>query len=198
MNRELPFLRIENRYGGDQSRFRHTMMRRGGCSTVCACHAAACLAARDPARRALCPFPGLQVAEEAFLRFAEDMFVYVHPGFRGMPRTSLFESAFSRYAASRGVVVRFDDLQGDSPFEAAARFVRGHIDEGLTVQFLLLKHRLPEFSDMEWHWFTLTGYEENDGEMTVVYSDEGDRRTADLALLWDTGQCERGGMLVVR
>jgi hypothetical protein len=199
MKRELPFLLIDDRYGGDQQRFAHPMMRRGGCSTVCACHAAACLAAKDPDRRALCPFPGLQVSEALFERFAEDMFVYVHPGFRGMPKTSLFEAAFSRYAASRGAPVCFDDLQGDAPYEAAARFVREHIDAGLTIQFLLLKHRHPEFADMEWHWFTLTGYEErNDGGMTVVYADEGRRFTADLARLWDTGQCERGGMLVVR
>jgi hypothetical protein len=198
MLKELDFLLIDGRYGGDQNRFSRYMMRLGGCSTVCACHAAACLAQRDPEKRALSPFTSLRVTETAFQAFAEDMFRYVYPGFRGMPKTSLFEKAFRNYASSRGVEVQFRELPGDAPYAEAEKFVRESIDGGYCVQYLLLLHQAEEFSEMEWHWFTLTGYEEGEDGFRVIYSTWGRRCTAAFQKLWDTGKDEKGGMIVVK
>jgi hypothetical protein len=194
---ELNFITINDMYGGDQNRFTHRMMRMGGCSTVCACHAAACLAHHNPERRGLSPFSELRVGEEDFHSFARDMFRYVFPGIRGMPSTKLFERAFGRYAASKDVHVEFHSLQGDASYAEAHAFLRENIDAGYTVQYLLLRHKAEEFSELEWHWFTLTGYEQRAGDLEVVYATFGKRFTAGLKGLWDTGNREKGGMIVV-
>ncbi len=198
MYKELDFLHVEGYYGGNQERFLLPMMRMGGCSTVCACHAAALLARKDPSRAALCPLPGLRVTEKEFFPFARKVFRYVHPMHRGMPETRLFEGAFSEYAGSVGVEVSYRSLQGDAPWEEARDFFLDSIDRGLSVQFLMLHHSDPAFDEYLWHWFTLTGYERREGELSAVLSTLGRRRVVDFRRLWEVGDVdERGGMLVV-
>jgi hypothetical protein len=51
---------------------------------------------------------------------------------------------------------------------------------------------------MEWHWFTLTGYEEGENGFRVIFSTWGRRCKADFRKLWDTGKGEKGGMIVVK
>ena len=197
MKKELDFLLIDGRYGGDQNRFARFRMWRGGCSTVCACHAAACLAAKDPSRRALSPLPGLVITEAEFDTFSIDMFRFVYPRHRGMPTTALFQEAFQGYADHRGIPVSYRSLQGDAPTAEAEAFVRESIDAGDTIQYLLLLHAAREFNELGWHWFTVTGYEETPDGLHIIFSTWGQRRTLPLAALWDTRREEKGGLLVI-
>lgn len=197
--KELDFLDIDGAYGGNQYWARRPMMNLGGCSTVCACHAAAFLARRGDGREALCPFEEFKITKKQFMPFFREMFKYVFPGKRGMPKLSLFEAGFSNYARAKGCEVSFELLEGDEPYEKAAELVRRAIDEGYPPQFLLLEHYSDAIDDIEWHWFTITGYETRaDGGMTVAFSTWGERREIDLFELWDNRRDEKGGVLVVR
>lgn len=196
--KEIEFLDIDGAYGGDQHWFKKPMMHLGGCSTVCACHSAALLAARSDGREALCPFKGLRITKKEFRPFFREMFRYVCPGVRGMPKLSLFEDGFSAYAASKGCAAEYEALEGDEPFGLARGLVKRAIDGGYSPLFLLLEHRLDEIDDIEWHWFSITGYEERGEDMTIAFSTWGERRELDLASLWDTGRKEKGGLLVIR
>ncbi|MGI5887926.1 MAG: hypothetical protein ACOX6J_00915 [Oscillospiraceae bacterium] len=191
---ELPFITVAGHYGGDQRRFPRAMMRLGGCSTVCACHAAMLIAAFDSSRKDLCPIEGLDVTRKDFNAFGVEMFKYVYPGIRGMPETGMFRDSFSKYADSRGVRVCYSELSGRASYSEAEAFVRNALAESKYIQYLLLNHKNPAFSDIEWHWFTVTGMTD-DGR--IIFSSFGERCEADLALLWDTGCREKGGMIIV-
>ena len=193
MKQELPILTIDGAYGGDQHWFRRPMMRLGGCSTVCACHLAAELALRD-GKAGLYPYDGRAITRTQFLRFAKRMYRFVHPSVRGMPETGLFENAFSAYAASVGETVRYASLSGEAGAAKAEAFVRAAIDGGHTVQYLLLEHCAPDIDDIEWHWFTVTGYDDAGG-FDIFFSTWGERRRESLAKLWDTRKEEKGGLL---
>lgn len=197
--RELQFLDIGGAYGGDQHWFKSPMMNLGGCSTVCACHAAALLAARGDGRGTLCPFEGLTVTKKEFRPFFKEMFKYVYPGRRGMPKLSMFADGFAAYADAKNCAVSFELLEGCEPCEKADDLVRRAVDEGYSAQFLLLEHHDRDIDDIEWHWFTITGYERrSDGGLDVAFSTWGERRAIDLARLWDNRKEEKGGVLVVR
>lgn len=191
--KELDFFNINNTYGGNQYKFLHPIMNRGGCSTVCACHAAALLAMQDRTKSALYPYDSLTLTETEFKAFAKTMHQYVYPGFRGMPETRLFQEGFEKYAQSVSAKVEFAELQGNESFDSAQQFIRNMIDDGISVQFLLLKHQNEAFSEIEWHWFTITGYMDEN----IIYSTWGERCLASLSELWNTGYPEKGGMIAI-
>ena len=191
--KELDFLNINNTYGGDQYKFLHPIMNRGGCSTVCACHAAALLAMHDRTKSALYPYDSLTLTETEFKAFAKTMYQYVYPGFHGMPETRLFQEGFEKYAQNVDTKIEFAELQGNESFDSAQQFIRKTIDDGISVQFLLLKHQNEAFSEIEWHWFTLTGYMDEN----IIYSTWGERCLASLSELWNTGYPEKGGMIAI-
>lgn len=193
MKHELQILTIDGAYGGDQHWFRHPMMRLGGCSTVCACHLAAELALRF-GKTALYPYETEIITKAQFRKFAKTMYRYVYPGRRGMPETGMFEAGFSAYAASTGETVRYETLSGEADAAAAEAFIRAAVDGGRSVQYLLLEHCAPDVDDIEWHWFTVTGYDDADG-FDIIFSTWGERRQENLAKLWETGKEERGGLL---
>jgi len=192
-HKELEIVRVNEEYGGNQYHFRHPIMNRGGCSTVAACHAAAILAIKDPTRSDLYPYDRLQISQTEFTKFADRMYRYIAPGFRGMAETRLFEKGFEKYAIAHEVEIRFESLQGDASFEEAREMIHRMIDNDISVQYLLLRHTNPLFDEIEWHWFTVTGYQGDD----IIYSTWGERRTANLKLLWDTGHQEKGGLIAV-
>ncbi|HZW49667.1 MAG TPA: hypothetical protein VFF80_06005 [Bacillota bacterium] len=191
--KELDFLNLNNTYGGNQYKFLHPRMNRGGCSTVCACHAAALLAMHDRTKSALYPYDSLTLTETEFKAFAKTMYQYVYPGFRGMPETRLFQEGFEKYAQSVSIKVEFAELQGNESFDSAQQFIRNKIDDGISIQFLLLKHQNEAFSEIEWHWFTITGYTDEN----ILYSTWGERCLASLSELWNTGYPEKGGLIAI-
>ncbi len=193
MIHELPILTIDNYYGGDQHWFRHPMMKLGGCSTVCGCHLAAELALRFDLP-ALYPYDSNSITKAQFNKFAKEMFKYIYPTRRGMPETRLFADGFTKYAASVGTAVSYASLDGGEPVEAAESFLRKMLDGGHSVQYLLLEHAAPDIDDIEWHWFTVTGYDDTDG-FDILFSTWGERRQLPLAHLWDTAKAEKGGLI---
>ncbi|MDO4566713.1 MAG: hypothetical protein Q4B42_05220 [Oscillospiraceae bacterium] len=196
--KEIPFLKVGAFYGGNQYWMLRPMMRLGGCSTVCACHAAALLAARGDGREALCPFEGLECTRREFRAFFRTMFEYVYPSEMGMPELSLFKEAFGAYAESRDCEVNFELVEGSEPLERAAEAAERALSEGFSPQFLLLRHKDKDIDDIEWHWFSITGFEREGGDMLLAFSTWGERRTISLSKLWDTGLEERGGLLIAR
>jgi len=198
MKQEIPFLDISGKYGGNQYVFTHLLMKRGGCSTICACHASILLACQDPSRADLSPIRQLTMRQSEFDAFAADMFRFVYPGERGVPATDLFAQAYLAYAREKGVPVRIEQLQGSESYAAAEAFIRRMIDDGYTVQYLLLRHQSPSLQQIQWHWFTVTGYDDHDGQgFDILFSTFGQRQVASLSLLWDTGMEEKGGLLAI-
>ena len=195
---DIDFLDIDGAFGGSQYWFKKPAMYYGGCSTVCACHVAALAAAKKDGREALCPFDGLAVTKKQFRPFFRDMFKYVYPGPRGMPKISLFEAGLAKYADSKGCAFDFEGVEGNESYLSAESLITRSIDGGFSPQFLLLNHTDAQIDDIEWHWFSITGYERREGDIEVAFSTWGERRTISLRRLWETGCREKGGVIVAR
>jgi hypothetical protein len=198
MKKNLDFIDIEGSYGGDQHWYKDRFMRLAGCSAVCACEACAYLAGNFPHLRSLYPYDPAHITKEEFVKFMTHMFSYVTPGISGMSSILRFRRCFLNYTDSVGTSVRLSLLDGGGAAQDARAFVTGALDEGYPVLYLLLRHKDPALDDFTWHWFNLTGYEADEGGMTVEFATWGKKHSADFDNLWDTGAGHKGGMVVIR
>ena len=196
MKRELRHYRIGNSYGGNQDWFTDLWMNRGGCGAVAACECCISLA-RNRGLRDLVPFDTDSVTKEDFLAFAMQMKPYLRPRPKGINRTSLFMDGFRDYLASiPDTGLRMASVEGDAPTETAVDTIRRQLDLGFPVPYLMLLHRDRQLEDFYWHWFVLTGYDEDEEGFLVKAVTYGEWIWLDLRHLWDTGHDEKGGFVV--
>lgn len=198
MKRELDFFLVDGmHYGGDQNWGRHLIMRMGGCSTVTACELSVCLAQSDDTLRGLLPFDPASISKEDFLAFFEEVFQFIHPGVYGLTDVCKYAGKFREFALSRGIDLKLEVLPGSADREEAARFIRRNIDSGRPVAYLMLKHADPAFDEFEWHWFTVTGYEDTDAAMILTVATYGKKFTMPFDDAWATGHRWKGGIAAV-
>ncbi|MGI6152784.1 MAG: hypothetical protein ACOYJB_02955 [Christensenellaceae bacterium] len=198
MEKELDFIEIgDGHYGGDQNwATHHKWMKLGGCSAVCACEVCAYLAKTFERMQGLYPYDPEHISKEDFLRFFETMFAYIHPGIGGLTSIDKFSDMFSRYMREKtNIEPNFRKLYGNESYADAERFVKEAIDSGLPVMYLMLSHKDIAFDEYEWHWFTLTGYKENEHGTDVIFATWAKRHAFDLYGAWNTGRKWRGGMV---
>ncbi|MBD5560922.1 MAG: hypothetical protein HDQ87_11365 [Clostridia bacterium] len=198
-DREVDFPLIGDRYyGGSQDWYRTWMMRLGGCSTTTACELCLCLARSRSDMRLLYPGDLDRISREDFCRFADLMYPYVHPELNGLTDVDRYAMMLKSYAASVGARVETETLRGERPLAEAEKFIRTAVDSGRPVSFLLLRHRNPALDDFEWHWFTVTGYADTQDGLQLSAANYGRRCRLNLALAWDTGYAQKGGLAVLR
>ncbi|MBU9728816.1 cysteine peptidase family C39 domain-containing protein [Diplocloster modestus] len=195
---ELHYIQVEKGYGGNQDRFRNFLMKMGGCAAITACDICIYLAQRTDEWKRLYPSDEYPVTAQQYEEFGMQMKRYLHPRVGGVSRLSMYTEGFDRYAEDCGVGLSWDSISGTAGYEEAEAFVCRHLDAGMPVAYLMLRHENREFEDINWHWFVLTGYERAGDNFRIVYATYGQRRTADFKVLWNTGKEERGGMLAVR
>lgn len=197
--REVDFFTVEGGYyGGDQNWNRKAFLRLAGCSTTTACEACIHLARTRTSMRHLYPYDVHHITREDFRDFTEFVFPHVHPGPVGLTSIERYARMFSAYAESRGVKAEADLLPGSCRVEAARDFIRGSIADGRVTAYLMLRHRDLQFDDFVWHWFTITGYEEDQENFTLIAATFGRRHLLDLAGAWETGFTKRGGLVSLR
>ena len=66
----------------------------------------------------------------------------------------------------------------------------------MPVPMLVLMHKNPKFKDFVWHWFLLTGYEEDGEKFMVKVVSYGSYRWFDFKELWNTGHKRKGGLIL--
>lgn len=197
MKKELNYFYIENSLGWNQSWFQDWMMYHGGCAAATACDLCAYLA-REKGMSSLYPYDARRLNRKDYLAFSAMMKPYLHPRLRGIDTLKLYISGLTAYWRDAGAdFLRAEGLSGDAPWEEAAEMIREQIDGGFVVPFLLLHHKNPSFSNYQWHWFNLAGYEELDGKFSVKAVTYGGFRWLNLRELWDTGYRKKGGLIRV-
>lgn len=198
MKHELEFLQIHGGYGANQSWFWDPLMRIGGCAAITACELSAYLSLQRPEYRNLYPYDPGQISRMDFIRFGRHMKHFISPRPRGVYKLSFYEDGFLEYANHTGIKLSMELVSGEQSYEEAAAFLKRKIDAGIPVPYLLLKHTDKEMDDFTWHWFTMTGYEEQEDRLYAIFATYGKRHRLDLEKLWDTGHEERGGMITIR
>ena len=92
--------------------------------------------------------------------------------------------------------ISLSEFSGDNSLDDAKNAVKSQIDKGLLVPMLVLMHKNPKYRDFSWHWFLLTGYDEEEDKFLVKVVSYGSYRWFDLKELWNTGYRRKGGLIL--
>lgn len=199
MRKELPHFHIDDCLGGNQDWFRDLVMRGGGCAAVTACDLCIVMA-QNGISDSLIPFDKKELTREHFLEFGKVMKPYLHPRLSGIIKLETYTEGFSSYLQEQTDMsgkLHLDHVPGDTPQKEAEELLCRQIDSGLPVVFLLLKHENKRFSEYEWHWFLLNGYDDSGDTLSVQAVTYGESEWLDFPALWNTGKELCGGMVLV-
>lgn len=199
MKKELKYFEIEGAYGGNQEWFSNVVMYIGGCAAATACDSSIYFAKYKGMER-LYPFDLDHLNKDDYKKFSQIMKPYIRPRKGGVKNLEWFIDGFSAYirdyGGERGTKITMKGFSGEHTSEEAREFVRGQIDREFPVPCLLLKHQDTEqFKDYIWHWFLITGYEENTEQFYVQTATYGQKKSFLLEELWNTGFSEKGGFI---
>ncbi len=196
MRTELNYFHIGDAEGGSQDWFTDPMMKLGGCAAVCACDTCIYLT-RMRWLTGVYPFDAEQLTKDDFVEFSKIMKPYLRPRWAGVNKTEIYVDGLGRYLRDCGEKrIAMESLSGERPVEEAQAALIRQIDAGLPVPCLILNHGNKAFSDYEWHWFMLTGYDTDAEDCLVKAVTYGAGTWLSLAGLWDTGRTPRGGLVL--
>jgi len=199
---ELPYFNIGRSYGGNQRWFLDFWMHIGGCGALTMCDLMIYMALHR-GRPECVPFDAGRLTRGEYVRFGMRMKPYLRPRETGIKDLETFIGGAEDYLRSNGIEgITLEGFSGGQDYEAAERVLKQQIGAGMPVPMLVLNHQRKEFSFFEWHWFLLVGYEERQtSDGTVVYAKAatyGKAHWLRFDRLWDTGEEERGGLIVAR
>ena len=106
------------------------------------------------------------------------------PGFMGYPLIGRFAKDFKRYAKDHGITLSSEQLFLPKSREQALDFILPALKEDHPVAFLILRHPAHELREDNWHWVTITGFDEE--EEKLIWSNCGECEEIDWNMLFDT------------
>ena len=199
MLKELDYFWVGEEYGGRQSLLPDMIMRFAGCAAVTACDSLIYMTLYKNLKN-LCPFSTDQLRGRDYVAFFKTVKPYLRPRLMGINRLEIFVAAFKKFLKEHGTF--FLDVlpwSGDHDEQDTVNTIRQQIDRGFLIPYLLLHHKNPNFENYEWHWFLLTGYDENpDGRFLVKAVTYGAYEWLDFAKLWNTGYDRKGGLILFK
>ena len=195
--KELPYFNIGESVGGSQSWFMDPWMHIGGCGALTMCDLMIYMAAFGGRPECYSGDPA-KLTRRAYRRFGMEMKPYLRPRETGIRDLKTFidgAEKFLEYSEITGF--EFKAFDGSRPFEEAANAVKDRIDNDIPVPMLMLNHQDPRFSFFVWHWFLITGYEESEDRFLIRAATYGKEHWLDFEAFWETGEQERGGLVLV-
>ena len=163
-------------YGGDQEWFPGDFQRLAGCGSVTGSNIAAIYAMnKDEFKSLYQPEEGQDAKEqEQYLKLMQT-------------------KDFKRYAADRGIEFKSEQLFLPKSKEQALDFILPSLKEENPVAFLILRHPTYELREDNWHWVTITGFDEE--KELLIWSNCGEREEIDWNMLFDTDKKYYVGMV---
>ncbi|MDO4552287.1 MAG: hypothetical protein Q4C22_02010 [Bacillota bacterium] len=196
MKNELDYFCIEEAFGGNQDWFTDHWMHLGGCAAITACDSCIALE-KSGLKENLYPFDIRRLCKEDYLAFGMKMKPYLRPRWRGIDRLDIYVDGMMRYLHDIGNRdLHLEPFESDRPSHEAMQLVKGQIDKGFPIPFLLLKHDDARFRDLLWHWFMLVGYDENGDTPLVKIATYGKSYFLPFNELWNSGYHNNGGMIL--
>lgn len=172
-------------YGGNQEWFPGDFQRLAGCGSVTGSNIAAIYAMSKEEYRVLYELQDHMDEREQtqYLKLMQTMYTYMKPGFMGYPLIGRFAKDFKRYASNRGITLKSEQLFLPKSKQQALDFILPSIRNGDPVAFLILRHPAYELREDNWHWVTITGFDEE--EEKLIWSNCGEREEIDWNMLFD-------------
>lgn len=194
MTKQLPYFYIGDSFGGNQDWFHNVVMHMGGCAAATACDS--CIYFQQNGMMdGLYPFDEQNLNKEEYEAFAMKMKPFLRPRVGGVSRLEMYIDGFETFLQSRKRTLVMKPFDGHRSFQEARQFVRGQINQGYPIPYLMLKHKSEKLKDFVWHWFLLVGYEERGDDLIVTTATYGEALTFSLREMWHTGYEQRGGMI---
>ena len=207
---ELPYFSIAGHVGGSQSWFLDPWMHIGGCGALTMCdfllYQAICRGRDDcdPFREKKMQgadghLDETRISKRDYRRFGMHMKPYLRPRETGIKDLATFIEGAKVYLEYSGIDdFSLEPMDGGRPYAEAEAAVIDRIDHDMPVPMLMLKHRDKQFNFFEWHWFLLVGYEKKQDAFRVKAATYGKSHWLDFPDFWDTGETERGGLVLIR
>ena len=195
MKKELPHFYIDSSYGGNQRWFKGFSMKLGGCAAETACDI--CIYLDLYKSTALYPYDINNLTKSDYVNFADRMKPYLHPRMGGINKLSIFTDGFEKYIKSTNERIELFSVEGNEPFEFAKEKLISQINSGFPLAFLCLMHKSKSFSEYNWHWFLLNGYEITDNKIMVKAVTYSSFEWLDFEELWNSGYSNKGGIVGV-
>lgn len=207
--KELPYFHIDGHFGGSQSWFLDPWMHIGGCGAMTMCdlllYQAICRGRDDcdPFREkkfqdAEGHLDEKKLSRRDYRKFGMIMKPYLRPRESGIKDLQTFiDGALLFLEDSEIEGFSMQKLDGHRLYADAEAAVMDRIDHGMPVPMLMLKHRDKRFNFFEWHWFLLVGYEKRQSGLYVKAATYGKEHWLEFEPFWNTGEIERGGLVLV-
>ena len=195
MINEIPFFNVENDFGGDQHKLDRFIMIKGGCAAVTACDCSIYFELYKNIRR-LYPYDIKNISYKNYRQFSEIMTPYLHPRMGGIDKLETYIDGFKKFLNRRNVTnINFTAWTRSENFSSTVEKVKAKIDAGFPIPCLTLEHKNPDLKLYVWHWFLLTGYDD-DEIFKVKATTYGKSDWVDFAELWDDG-VQKGGLVLI-
>ncbi len=194
--KELPYFSIDGHFGGSQAWFLDPWMHIGGCGALTMCDLLL-YQALVKGREDCLPFAGMRKTKRDYRRFGMIMKPYLRPRETGIKDLKTFMDGAKLYLEDSEIRgFSLEALDGHRPYEEAEEAVRDRIDHDMPLPMLMLKHGDRRFDFFEWHWFLIVGYEDAE-PFRIRVATYGKEHWLDFRSFWETGQIERGGLVLV-
>ena len=196
MRKELPYFNVESDFGGDQHKLDRFIMRKGGCAAVTACDCCIYFELYKNLH-GLYPYDLNNISYKNYRQFTEIMTPYLHPRMMGINKLEIYIDGFKKFLDKRGVTtLTFEGRDGTKDLASTQDKIIAQIDDGWLIPCLTLEHKNPALQTYVWHWFLLTGYD--DENFQVKITTYGKFNWVNFADLWDTGFEQKGGLVLIR
>lgn len=196
MERQLNYFTIDGSFGGSQDWFRNIVMHVGGCAAATACDSCIYFG-REFNRPKLYPYDIWELNRKDYVQFSQKMKPYIKPRVKGVYKLEWYIQGMSGYLSDIGEEIPMKAFSGDHSFAEARALIKGQIDRGYPIPYLLLYHQDKErFKDFIWHWFLTVGYREADDDLLITVATYGQATEFSLKRLWDTGHEQKGGLIL--
>lgn len=166
-------------YGGNQEWFPRIWQRKAGCGSTSGANLAAYYAVNDSRMKKVYKGNTEKFYQDEYLELMKEMYTYMTPGPMGFPYVEKFVEKFMKFCKKHDIIMEADIIKEYNTSEDAFRFVKENIDKEHPVALIILHHRAAELWEDNWHWVTVTGYTEPQGEPTkaqVILSNCGERQ----------------------
>lgn len=175
-------------YGGSQEWFSHDWKKKAGCGCTSGTNLAAYYASSRPEMAGIYDGNLKRFDRAEYVQAMEEMYMYMRPGLMGYPYVKKFGRQFVKFCREHGFEAEARFCHGFRSREEAIDFVKESIDGGDPVALLILFHRAHALKEDNWHWVTITGYREeegNPGASEVILSNCGERQTINAHQLFE-------------
>lgn len=160
-------------YGGNQEWFRDDWAIKAGCASVLGSNIYAY-------------YKGIEeCSKDEYLTIMEDLYTWMTPGRMGYPYFYKFTHKMLERLKEDDIYLKPRYLKKSNSIKKSIDFVKKCIDSHHLVGVLILSHLAKELEEDNWHWICISGYNEKEDDVDIIFSSYGIRRIVKASVLFD-------------